>query len=125
MAKKSRAGGVWTESRYWSFIRSNLRRAWIKYPVRGQVLNSAKKENDGRFDRRTKFMYQCSNCLEWCKGKDVQVDHIEPCGSLKGPKDLEGFITRLFCEPDNACVLCKPCHKEKTNQERNLKKGGK
>ena len=44
----------------------------------------------------------------------VEVDHIEACGSLKGPEDLAGFVTRLFCEADNLRVLCRPCHKKIT-----------
>ena len=32
---------TWTEARFWSFIRSALRYAWNKYPVKFEVLKEA------------------------------------------------------------------------------------
>jgi hypothetical protein len=118
--QKTRAGGTWTESRYWTFIRSALRQAWSKYPVRYQVLNDARRPFSGN-DKRTKWEYQCNECKEWHKAKDVQVDHIESAGSLKCYEDLPAFVQRLFCEADNLQVMCKPCHHVKTQEERKKK----
>lgn len=114
---KNRAGGTWTESRYWTFIRSALRQAWSKYPVRYQVLNDARQPFSGT-DKRTKWEYQCNCCKKWFKSKDVQVDHIVSAGSLKCYEDLPAFVKRLFCEADNLQVLCKECHHVKTQEER-------
>lgn len=114
---KNRAGGTWTESRYWTFIRSALRQAWSKYPVRYQVLNDARRPYKGS-DKRTKWEYKCKECKKHFKSKDVQVDHIESAGSLKCYEDLPDFVRRLFCEADNLQVLCKPCHHIKTQEER-------
>lgn len=50
--------------------------------------------------------------------KEVQIDHIEPAGSLKGFDDLPGFVERLFCEVDGLQVLCKDgCHNKKTHKK--------
>lgn len=114
---KTRAGETWTESRYWTFIRSALRQAWSKYPVKYQVLNDNRRPFTGT-DKRTKWEYQCAECKEWFKSKEVQVDHIESAGSLKSYEDLPDFVRRLFCEADNLQVMCKPCHKTKTQEER-------
>lgn len=113
---KVRCGGTWTESRYWQFIRSALRAAFSRYPVRFQVLNNAKraKQNGGR----QKWEYKCNKCKKWYKSTEIQVDHIIPAGSLKNYRDLMGFTKRLFCEADGLQVLCKPCHKVKTLKER-------
>jgi 5-methylcytosine-specific restriction endonuclease McrA len=116
--KKTRAGGTWSEARYFSFIRSNLRRAWSKYPVKYAAKKAVELPNDGRYDKRTKKMYPCSECGEIFKGSEVEVDHILPAGSLKTYQDLPGFVERLFCEIDNLRVVCKPCHKEITAKER-------
>jgi 5-methylcytosine-specific restriction endonuclease McrA len=110
--KNTRCGKTWTEARYWSFIRSALRRAWVKYPVRYQALQAARRPYTGK-DKRTKWEYRCNLCNSWFKTKDVEVDHIEECGSLKNYRDLMGFCKRLFCELDNLQVVCKPCHKAK------------
>ena len=117
---KTRAGETWTESRYWTFIRSALRQAWSKYPVKYQVLNDNRRPFTGE-DKRTKWEYQCAECGEWFKAKEVQVDHIESAGSLKSYEDLPDFVRRLFCEADNLQVMCKPCHKTKTQEERKRK----
>ena len=73
-------------------------------------------------DKRTKWEYTCADCNEWFKTKEVEVDHIVPAGSLKDYSDLAGFCERLFCEADNLRVLCKPCHKKRTDEERENKK---
>ena len=114
---KNKAGNTWTTARYWSFIRSCLRRAWSRYPVRYQVMNEAKRPYKG-LDKRTKWEYTCADCKGWFKTKEVEVDHINPAGSLKDYSDLAGFCERLFCEADNLRVLCKPCHKKRTDEER-------
>lgn len=54
--------------------------------------------------------------------KQTQVDHIKECGSLRAYSDLPGFVERLFCEKDGLQIVCKPCHKEKTNLQRQLNK---
>ena len=107
---KTRAGGTWTEARYFGFIRSGLRRMTMKYPVKQQVLMVNRKKNDGRFDKRTKFIYTCEICRVEGQGKTMEVDHINPAGSLKCYADLPGFVERLFCEIDNLRVICKGCH---------------
>lgn len=119
---KNKAGNTWTTARYFSFIRSALRRAWTKYPVRYQVMDKAKQPYKGT-DKRTKWVYECNSCKTLYKSTDVQVDHIKPAGSLQDYKDLPNFVKTLFCEADNLQVLCKACHDVKTKQER--KKDGK
>lgn len=119
--KKTRCGGTWSESKYWGFVRSNLRRAWSKYPVKYAAKKAVEMENDGRFDQRTKKMYPCAICKGIFKGSEVQVDHINPAGSLRCSGDLEQFVENLFCEIDNLRVLCKDCHNEVTQEERKKK----
>ena len=111
--KRTRAGGQWTEAKYWAFVRSLLRKGWLRYPVRSQVLNNSRKVVTGQ---RHRFEYLCASCGSYYKGKEVEVDHIVPCGNLD--KDPGRFIQALYCEPKDLQVLCKPCHKVKTEQER-------
>lgn len=109
--ERTHAGKTWTKSRYFSYIRSCLRRSWSRYPVRFQVLAKASRPYKGE-DKRRKKEYQCKICNKWFMQKEVEVDHITPCGSLKEYDDLPRFVATLFCEEDNLRVLCKPCHKE-------------
>lgn len=118
--ERTRAGGNWTESRYFGFIRSTLRRAFTRYPVKHQVKVKSRRQKKG--SRR--YEYQCAACKKYYPNSQTQVDHIIPAGSLKTFDDLPGFVERLFCEPDNLQVLCSQCHKAKTEEERNARKRG-
>jgi 5-methylcytosine-specific restriction endonuclease McrA len=115
---KTRCSGTMSESSFFSFIRSGLRQK----SQRWRPIYDAKKEAQIPYtgsDKRTKFLYICAICNESFKGTEVCVDHIVPCGSLKSFDDIGGFCERLFCEVDGLRVLCKPCHQQVTNQERN------
>lgn len=113
---RTRAGEQWTEARYWQFIRSALRQAFSKYPAKFAAKVAARRTVTGK---RHRYEYQCNHCEHWFKDKEVQVDHIIPAGSLRCYDDLAGFVERLFCEPRDLQVLCKPCHAIKTKEERN------
>lgn len=107
----------WSISRFWSFVRSALRAAWLKYPVRYKVLDSAKVKYDGP-DKRTKWLYRCNVCNSLVKSKDIQVDHLVDAGSLKDYSDLPGFVERLFCGEEHLQAICVPCHKKLTQERK-------
>lgn len=100
------------ERKFYSGLRSALRRLWMWYsPERKAALHAA----------RGKLGTQCAECAKWFKQKDVAVDHVTPCGSLKGPADIPGFVERL--RSPKLQVLCKDvCHAAKTLAERKQRK---
>lgn len=109
----------WTTARFFGFLRSNLRRAWTKWPPKYEVLKNARRPvNKGR----QKWEYQCDKCKGWFQGKEVQVDHTIPAGTLKSFEDLPKFAENLFVGVDKLTVLCKNCHSQKTKEERNMNK---
>jgi 5-methylcytosine-specific restriction endonuclease McrA len=116
-AERTRAGATWTEAKYFQFIRSGLRMLWQKWPVKWQVLEEARRPSTIG-DKRTKWEYQCKSCKQWFLGKDVQVDHIVPAGTLKTFEDLPLFVSKLLVEKDGLQVLCSACHNIKTKEER-------
>lgn len=104
------------------YLRSVLRRAWMRSPERGIALQNAyvcKLKNE---QGREVKMYRCANCLGLFPAKEVDVDHIENLGSIKSFHDVGVFCERLFVTSDKLQVLCKPCHKEKTFAERRKSK---
>lgn len=108
---------AWSNAMYWSFIRSGLRAKFLRYPVKYIVLAEAKrpaKPSTGKL----KWEYQCSYCANWYPQKDIALDHIVPCGSLKSYADLPGFVERMFCHADGLQVLCTGCHKLKTQRDK-------
>lgn len=112
--ERTRAGGTWTEARFWAFVRSLLRQGTLRWPPRNDVKKRARRKSQSE-NKRLKWEYQCHKCRRWYAEKNVEVDHVLECGSLKSFRDLPRFVERLFCEEDQLVVLCKGCHKGKTH----------
>ena len=85
-----------------------------------QVMNAASRPYKGP-DKRRKKEYQCNVCKGWFAQKEVAIDHIKPCGTLKTFEDLPSFVSTLFCEQDNLQCICSACHSIKTQEERKKK----
>lgn len=65
--------------------------------------------------------YKCKICKNGFALNEVQIDHIEkiiPNGTKQIEMSLDEYSNRLYCDVSNLQVLCKPCHKIKTNKER-------
>ena len=106
---------LWTEARFWSFIRSALRQASSRYPVSYEVMKEGRRPYRGK-DKRTKWEHLCARCDKWYKQKDIEKDHIIEAGRLACYDDLPGFVERMFPSIKGYQKLCKPCHKEKTRE---------
>jgi len=113
---KTRAGGTWTEARYWQFVRSGLRLLSRRWPPRAEALKRARRAYVGP-NPRQKWEYRCAACGRWWMGKEVQVDHLIPCGTIASYGDVGGFVERLLCEVDGFRVLCLTCHHDKTHNQ--------
>jgi len=109
----------WSDAQYWGFIRAGLRAKFTRYPPKWVVLSEAKRVAQN--NPRAKWEYLCTSCFCWYLQKDVTVDHIVPCGSLRSYADLAGFVERLFCPAEGLQVLCKPCHLLKTKADKEKK----
>lgn len=118
---RTRAGGEWTEAAFWGFIRSGLRQLSRRWPplVR-QAANNVRRKYFGE-NKRQKWEFQCRSCGRWYMRKEIEIDHVVECGSLKSFADLATFAERLFCEVDGLVVLCEGCHAEKTASKREEK----
>lgn len=117
--EKTRNAGLWTEARYWGGVRSALRRGFRFWrPIVQCKLDARRAKVDGG---RQKWEYVCAECSNWFKGTEVEVDHTVPTGSLKCADDLTGFLERLTAE-EGYRLLCKPCHKIKTNEEKEARR---
>ena len=117
---KKRNGGEWTDARFRSFVTSALRAASRRWPPKYKALKEAfvgRKEN--KKTGKLAMHYKCAKCKKHFVAVDVQVDHIHPVVDPKvGFIGWDSFIDRIFCEIENLQVLCKPCHKVKTEKEK-------
>lgn len=118
---RTRNAETMTESAFWGMIRSNLRQSsrWWK-PI-AKCKMKARRPYKG-IKKTQKWEFHCNICKQWFMDKEVQIDHIIDAGTLMKSSDLSGFVERLFCEEGGFQCVCKPCHQEKTNAERNRKK---
>ena len=118
---KTRNSGRWTEAKFASFIKNNLRSATRKWQP---IQDVKKKANVSR------GLYECAGCKQHVpptikQGRrrvtNIFVDHIDPIVDPKtGFIDWDTYINRMFCEEDNLQLLCGPCHDEKSMKERAL-----
>lgn len=115
-APKVRNAGTWTEAEFFQRVRSALRRAFRFWIPMQQALKKASRPSQSE-NKRLKTEYQCKQCKGWFKRTDVEIDHIEECGTLMKYEDITPFLQRLTVEDVSAFqILCKPCHKEKTKK---------
>lgn len=116
---KTRCGGEWTESKFNTFIRNQLRGATRKW---APISNCKKAANVSR------GLYMCAECEQVVpltvkvgtkRIKNIFVDHIDPIVDPKvGFQGFDVYIERMFCEADNLQLLCGQCHDEKSLKER-------
>lgn len=122
---KTRCSGEWTEAKFNSFIKNQLRRATLKWAPINQCLKNATTKRGFK---------KCNGCAKEVpvtvseKGKrsrtkNVFVDHVKPIiDPAVGFTTWDDCINRMFCELDNLQVLCKDCHDIKTNEEKEIAK---
>ena len=115
--ERTRGGGKYTEAGFFSFIRSGLRSKYQRWAPRYAALAAAKRSSENKDNPRLKWEFVCAICNQWHPQKNVEVDHIIPCGSLKRFSDLPGFVERLLCEQEDLRVVCKQCHLKITKGE--------
>lgn len=110
----------WTEGRLNAFIVGVLRQGHKRWPYKYIVKNEAKtdKKINPESNRLAQF-YQCAICKDEFTNKEVEVDHIEPVvDPVKGFINWDTFIARLFSFKENYQLVCKSCHKLKSNKEK-------
>ena len=111
--ERPRNGGTWTQAQFIGAIRSALRRIDLRWVPKQQASDLVKFSWPG--PRGRKWGYTCANCKGKFIRKNIEVDHIVPCGRLKTLDDIAAFIIRMFPEDPAAYqILCLKCHKAKT-----------
>lgn len=124
-APKTRNHNTWTEAAYFQKIRAVLRSGFRFWNPMMVALKKAGRPSQSS-NKRLKTEYQCCECKNWFPRIQVQIDHIIPCGTLSTYDDIVPFIKNLTQEnPDSYQILCKPCHKIKTDAEKEKRKNAK
>lgn len=100
--------GFDSKAKYNAFVRGNLRRMWLKWPLRFEFLKERRQRLPIGKDGRIVWGYICEHCKGHFRAQHVDVDHIKEAGSAD---DLNEFINNLLCDKSNMRILCKDCHK--------------
>ncbi len=117
LVPRSRNLSTQTEAQFWQSLRSGLRRTFRFWKP---ALEAAKRARIARKGPKgQKWAYLCADCQKLFLRRQVQIDHIEPCGELTDYSHAGEFIRRLTAEsPDDYAIRCKDCHQVKTDIER-------
>lgn len=111
---------TWTQAKFNSFIKNNLRSATRKW---APIQKCKKRAHVAR------GLYKCDCCGEEVpptifiedkrkRVKNVYVDHIIPIiDPAVGFTTWDECIERMFCDSSNLQLLCKKCHSEKSQEE--------
>lgn len=93
------------------YIFGALRKIWRWYPEGKIALKVATLGvDDGK--------YSCFTCGGRFSRKEVHVDHTEPViNPATGFQGWDIYVKRLFVKANKLDILCKPCHKIKTQAE--------
>lgn len=115
-----------------SDILMSAKREFSRSPIVDAKFKSVRVEQprlkkDGTLARIPSVFYKCEHCLELFKQPDVQCDHKNPVVPVEIPAKhmhWEMMIeTRCFVKTlDELQILCKPCHKIKTQDENRIRK---
>lgn len=116
---------IWkTEAAWLSFIRGGIRRyLWSKNPVKLEFMKDKRVliPNPSRRKGAKSHIWgaQCEICQKYVPQKEVEVDHRTGEHSLRKVEDIQSFVEGIvFVRKEDLAILCKPCHKIKTNAER-------
>ena len=122
-APKTRCGGRWSEGQYKSWIKSFMRRASMRWAPRNDAKKAARYHKKlPNAKGRLVYHSTCAHCKEIVPETTSQADHILPVILVTGWDSWDGIIERMFCEKEAFQILCTPCHKIVTQQEKEERK---
>lgn len=116
----TKCDGRWTQAKFNSFIKNNLRSATRKWAPIQQCKKRA---------HVSRGLYKCDCCGQEVaptiydedkrkRVKNIFVDHTIPIiDPAVGFTTWDECIERMFCDSDNLQLLCKACHTEKSAEE--------
>lgn len=109
-------GGIkMTKQEFRLWLKGQLRRISYRWKPRTEVKRKA---------RVRRGVYKCKKCKGEFGNRQVVVDHLNPVVPVTGWTNWDDIIARMFCKVSGLQVLCRPCHKKKTDKENKKRKCG-
>lgn len=105
------------ERQFLNQFKKNLRRMTGKFYSRVNYLASIEQKYNGT-DKRIKKLYPCQICKILIVRRKGDLNHRVPCGTLDSKEGIVSYIIRMLVKEEGWEFLCKPCHKNVTNEQR-------
>lgn len=118
----TRASNTLSEAEFFSWLLSGMRRLTKYWAPKIQKKNEGRRKSQSD-NKRLKWEYSCEECLNWFPEKQIEINHIIPCGGINSFEKIEGWCRRAFVEKEGFSRLCISCHRILTNEERRVKNG--
>ena len=106
-----------SDSAFLNWLRGGFRRIWNKSPAKIEYKKTKIYKKINPTSGKLAQFIDCELCGEPCRANVVQVDHVEPCGSLTMHNWTEFLYKLLLMNGDQLQCACKPCHKIKSFAE--------
>lgn len=96
------------------FLIPILRRSWLRWTARQNVIKAARVERGS---------YQCNICKQvGFKRQQLHIDHISPVVDIEdGFTTLDEYVSRLYVNEDQLQAVCHLCHEIKTSVENKMR----
>lgn len=102
-------------------IKAALRRVFSRSELRAQIIEASIIKSYKDPNRKAvKTWCKCAVCLKPDAKSYMAVDHIIPIVDVtESAANLtpNQLVDRMWCPPENLQVICKECHKVKTQEE--------
>ena len=104
----------WVETRLEDYFEGFCRKAFRWSPAYKATLRRAFVRKEGKIE-----YYRCELCSTVVPRRQKQIDHIEPVVDVVAGRDgsWDTYKIRMFVDETLLQLLCKPCHRKKTNKE--------
>lgn len=103
-----------TPVQFFTYLRGCLRSAWSRNPCKHNLIKKKRYqiENPNKNGKKpTVWGAECDMCGKEYPISQIQVDHINPAGSLQKREDIQGFVERLlFVTENDLRLVCKHCN---------------
>lgn len=124
--RKEKVVGVvkeWSPARLKAFIVGSLRQGFRRYPPKYRALaNACVGIRINKATKRKAAHYTCAECTKCFPRTGVQIDHKVPAVRESGFVSWDDYIERLFCDEKGLQILCRLCHKKKTQKENQVRR---
>jgi len=116
-----------------AYMKNAVRRLSYKFRSRSEALMAVRIPRPPEWpNKRVQYVVPCAKCGKLFEQGDMQCDHIYPIIPMSGwpsapksplydcadeDKDMNVLVYRTFVPAKKLQMMCKPCHKEKSNIE--------